>query len=148
MMNEKVTTIMTPSPITVGPSASLEEVKDIFMARRVHHLAVVQAGELLGLVTTYDLWQQDENFKDYSSIAVEEIMTTKLAKISPNDKVGTAAELFLNKNIHALPVVGEYDQLLGIVTSFDILRYSFRKAYPRPILFAEVYYSGQRQAAS
>lgn len=148
MMNEKVTTIMTPSPVTVGPSASLDEVKNIFMARRIHHLPVVRRGELIGLVTTYDLWQQDENFKDYGTITVQEVMTTRLAKISPSDKVGTAAELFLNKNIHALPVVDEDGQLLGIVTSFDILRYSFRKEYPRPILFADVYYSGQRQIAS
>lgn len=148
MMNDKVSTIMTPRPLTVAPDDTLEDVKHLFFTQRVHHLPVVAGGQLVGLVTTYDLWKQDENFSDYAAIKVDEIMSTRLARLSPDDKVGTAAELFLDKRIHALPVVNDRGSLVGIVTSFDVLRYNFRKEYPRPILFADIYYQGQRSYAS
>ena len=146
MMNELVNTIMTSNPITVSPQATLEDVKTIFLNSRIHHLPVTVEGRLVGLVTTYDLWRQDQNFADYSKITVGEIMTTRLAKITPEDKVGTAAELFLDKRLHALPVVTEGDRLVGIVTSFDVLRYNFRREYPKPILFADVYYQRSHAA--
>lgn len=147
MMNERITTIMTPHPVSVSPSDTLEDVKRLLLHSRIHHLPVVDGDQLVGLITTYDLWRQDQDFADYGSIKASEIMTTRLAKLSPDDKVGTAAELFLDKRIHALPVVQD-GRLLGIVTSFDVLKYNFRKEYPRPILFADIYYQDQRRAAS
>lgn len=54
-------------------------------------------------------------------------MTTGVVRISPIDKIGTAAELFLDNRFHALPVVAEENRLLGIFTSFNILLYEFKK---------------------
>lgn len=146
MMNEQVHSIMTANPITVLPSNTLDDVMSIFRKARIHHLPVVNdSGELLGIVTTYDLWKLDLPFNQYNSLLVGEIMTTSLAKISPNDKIGTAAELFLDNRFHALPVV-EDSKLLGIVTSFDVLRYEFIKEYDKPILYKEIYENGLQVA--
>ena len=68
---------------------------------------------------------------------VREVMTTKVVKLAPKDKVGTAAELFMDRRFKTLPVVNLDNKLKGVVTAFDVIRYSFKKEYPQAILYAE-----------
>ncbi len=138
-MNEAVHTIMTRDLTTVTPGVTLNKVRSIFMEHSIHHLPVVEGESLVGILTTYDLWKNEIASKDYGKTRVDEVMTTGVVRISPIDKIGTAAELFLDNRFHALPVVAEENRLLGIVTSFDILLYEFKKEYPRPILFDHLY---------
>ncbi len=142
-MNENVKTIMTTDLITVKPTTKLSSVRKIFMSHKIHHLPVMDNGKLVGLVTTYDMWKNEIAPSNYATQEVSSVMTTSLAKIGPRDKIGTAAELFLDNRFHALPVVNEHDHLVGIVTSFDILLYQFKKAYPNPILYKNLYEKNQ-----
>ncbi len=139
MMNEAVKSIMTTDLITAKPTTKLDKIREIFMNHKIHHIPIMESGRIVGLVTTYDLWKNKIAPVDYASTPVADVMTTQIAKIRPTDKVGTAAELFLDNRFHALPVVNENDNLLGIVTSFDILLYEFKKAYPNPILYKNLY---------
>lgn len=138
-MNEAVQSIMSHDLITVTPSHNLAQVRKMFINHKIHHLPVVEGRRLVGILTTYDLWKNEIAPADYSSTLVSEVMTKKVAKILPTDKVGTAAEVFLDHRFHALPIVNEDDELLGIVTSFDILLYEFKKEYPKPILFKHLF---------
>jgi len=135
MMNEQIRSIMTKAPVTVSPEQTLAEVLGLFRKRHVHHIPVVKNEKLVGLVTTYDLWKLDKQQENYKHIRVNEVMNTNLCKISPIDKVGTAAELLMDKRFHALPVVNLRGELKGIVTSFDIMKYTLNKEYPTPILY-------------
>jgi CBS domain-containing protein len=122
---------MTRELITVSPEDHLEKVKDIFSEKQIHHMPVVENDELVGLVTTSDLLWLNEDFDSYKYIKVARIMTKKLAVLEPADKIGTAAQVFLRNWFHALPIVKPGTKtLVGIVTSFDILYYSFQKEYP------------------
>ena len=56
MMNENVGSIMTTNLITVGPSDTLQTVKDILISRRIHHVPVVEEGIMVGLVSIDDLF--------------------------------------------------------------------------------------------
>ena len=138
MMNEPVSTIMTKEVIAVHPDDTLDKVKKLFFKNRIHHVAVLDGDEIKGILTTWDLWKIDQPFTKYSELSVKEIMTTRLAKVEPSDKIGTAAELFLFNRFHALPVV-ENEKLVGLITTFDVLAYEFKKEYPKPILHSELY---------
>lgn len=139
-MNEAVRSIMTTQLITVKPSSNLFSVRQIFLNNSIHHLPVTNDEmELVGLLTTYDLWKNEIAPQDYPNVLAGEIMTTKLAKLSADDKIGTAAEIFLDNRFHALPVVDSHDVLIGIVTSHDVMKYQFIKEYPQPILFKEMF---------
>lgn len=46
---------MTTYPLTVSPDDSLGLAADIFLANKFHALPVVEADELVGLITTHDL---------------------------------------------------------------------------------------------
>jgi len=131
MMNEAVSTIMTKELITVHPDDKLSMVLEAFKTKKIHHLPVIEDGKLVGLITTSDLMWLNRSFDDYSSIQVSDVMTRKLATLEPSAKIGTAAEIFLENWFHALPIVDENQLLVGIVTSFDILRYNYNKAYPK-----------------
>jgi CBS domain-containing protein len=129
MMNENVGSIMTTNLITVGPSDTLQTVKDILISRRIHHVPVVEEGKMVGLVSIDDLFKSNINHSDYVNTLVSSVMTKKLAKVESTDKIGTAAEVFMEHLFHALPVVDD-GKLVGIVTSFDLLKYEYNKEYP------------------
>lgn len=136
MMNEAVHTIMTKNPISLTTKHTLADIEQLFKHHRIHHLPVVEDKKLLGLVTTYDLWNHSE--KDPQLTLVKDIMNTRIVKISEHDKIGTAAELFLDNRFHALPVM-RGEELVGIVTTFDILKYEFKKEYNNIILYKDVF---------
>ncbi len=139
MMNEAIKTIMSTNLITVSPSTKLNEVRQIFMENNIHHIPVVRYKKLVGIITTYDLWKNEIAPDDYKKTPVSEVMHSKVAKLNAEDKIGTAAEIFLDNRFHALPVVQEDMTLIGIVTSFDVLLYEFKKEYPKPILFKHLF---------
>ncbi len=142
-MNEAIHTIMTKNPISLSPLNTIADVESLFKHHRIHHLPVVDQGRLIGLITTYDLWSHGN--KNPNETFVTDIMNTRIVKISPDDKIGTAAELFLDNRFHALPVVQD-DKLVGIVTTFDVLKYEFRKEYDNIILYKHVFDKSLRTA--
>jgi len=138
---------MTTKLITVKPTDTLAHVRHLFMQNSIHHLPVTDsAGRLVGIMTTYDMWKNEIAPADYSTVQVMDIMTVRIAKIGPKDKIGTAAEIFLDNRFHALPIVDEDNFLMGIVTSHDVLKYEFLKEYPKPILFRELFTMRELQA--
>ncbi|MCC7028086.1 MAG: CBS domain-containing protein [Saprospiraceae bacterium] len=130
MMNERVASIMTRELITVNQDDSLQKVKDILINNRIHHVPVVDGTKLVGLVTTYDLFKLNVEHKDYPNTRVGNVMTKRIATVESNFHIGTAAEVFMEHLFHAIPVV-DNGELVGIVTSFDILKYEYQKEYPR-----------------
>lgn len=131
MMNEKVSTIMVRDVVTVNPNDNLQKVKELFINNRIHHVPVIEDnGKLVGILTTYDLFKLNVDHRDYPNTRVANVMTRALAVLEPTDKVGTAAEVFMEHLFHALPVV-ENGKLIGIVTTFDVMRYEYEKEYPK-----------------
>jgi len=65
--------VMTREVVTVGPATPIQEVMDIFTARRFRHVPVVDGGHLRGLISIGDVlrWAAEvhrleaEQLKDY-----------------------------------------------------------------------------------
>ena len=135
MMNEPLSTIMTRNVITAAQDDSLAVARNIFLRNKVHHLPIVNGSRLVGILTTYDLFKINGATKDknYDDIAIKDVMTTHIATLEPEDKIGSAAELFLENLFHAVPIVKDGD-LQGIVTSFDVIKYEFHKEYPTQLI--------------
>lgn len=127
-----VKSIMSTHLITVAPSDKLSIVKDIFEDHNIHHIPVVRYKELIGIISKTDFLHflrgfspnQEDRFVNYArlrSYAAEEIMTKGLAKLNPNDRINIALEIFMVNRFHAIPVV-ENDELVGILTTYDIIK--------------------------
>lgn len=133
-----VSTIMTPNPIVVGATESLAVVAKIFSTNNLHHLPVISEGKLVGLVSKSDflLFKRGFNTNEVDNIEEEvrlknytagHIMTSRLAKLEPSDRINVALEVFKENLFHALPVV-ENDRVIGIVTTYDIINHLAKDA--------------------
>jgi acetoin utilization protein AcuB len=143
MMNRPVSEIMTKKLFTVLPTDSLKMVKDIFDNHIIHHIPVVRYRDCVGIISKTDFYKaihdsrfespetaSSENQKIYENFTAQDLMTKKLVKIEPNEKIGTAVELFLENYFHALPIINDENEIVGILSSYDILKLYFHEAYP------------------
>ena len=139
MLNEEVRKIMTKNPPVAHPDDTVRDVENKMIEKEVQQLPVVENGKLVGMVTAYDLWRHSREAADYENKLVREVMTTRVIKITPKDKVGTAAELFMDQRFKTLPVVNLNNELKGVISAFDVIRHTLTREYPHPILYAEVF---------
>ena len=127
-----ISSIMTTHLVTVNPEENLLAVKELFASHSFHHLPVVRYKEIVGIISRTDfdafcghsIASGDDRFLGdlrLKRTTAAEIMTSKLAKVDPNDHINVALEVFTVNRFHALPVV-ENDELIGIITPFDIMK--------------------------
>lgn len=128
-----VKSIMTTKLVTVSTGDKLTTVKEIFETHRIHHVPVVRYKELVGIISKTDFMHflrgfnrnQEDRFVNEARMRaynVEDIMTTGIAKLAPDDRINVALEVFLENRFHAVPVVNENGELEGILTTFDIIK--------------------------
>ena len=137
MMNQKVHEIMNYSPVVTDPNRSLRDLSHEMLDSDIQQLPVVDNGNLVGILTTYDMWRQYENRTTVEGLTVGEVMNTRIIKIGPNDKIGTAAELFADGRFKTIPVVSESGELKGTITAFDIIKKVFNSEYNKAILYKD-----------
>jgi acetoin utilization protein AcuB len=117
--------------VTVAPEEPLLRVKEIFETHKFHHIPVVRFRGIVGMVSKTDFeyfmggashYAEDKyvNQLRLERTQVQEIMTKRLGKVAPDDRINVALEIFLLNRFHALPVV-ENEELVGIITPFDIM---------------------------
>ena len=130
--NERVATIMSANPVTVHTHQSVGEVHRVMANGQFHHVPVVAGKKLLGMISTTDMTRAafelaaDDGKKttrlDHSRTA-EDLMQGGLVTVTPSDTIRHATEVLAKDWFHALPVVEGDDELVGIITTTDILRY-------------------------
>jgi len=136
-MNQKVHEIMNPSPVVTNPNRNLRDLSHEMLDSGLQQLPVVDNGNLVGILTTYDMWKQYENRTTVEGLTVGDVMNTRIVKIGPDDKIGTAAELFADGRFKTIPVVAESGELKGTITAFDIIKKVFNSEYNTAILYKE-----------
>jgi CBS domain-containing protein len=122
---------MSTPVITVTPETSLTDARKIIDERHIRALAVVKEDNLVGIITKRGLLRLDlsilENESwnqgvDMTEETVGEVMTLKPITLLPETLMPKAARIMLENKITALPVV-ENNQLIGILTNSDLLRF-------------------------
>lgn len=136
-MNQEVRSIMNPTPEVTHPSRNLRELSHEMLDRGLNQLPVVDDGKLVGLLTTYDMWKEYENKTTVEGLTVADVMNTRIVRIAPKDKIGTAAELFADGRFKTIPVVNLDNELKGTITAFDIIKQVYNSEYDKAILFEE-----------
>jgi len=137
MMNQKVQEIMNSSPVVINSTKNLKDISHEMLNSGIQQLPVVDEGKLVGILTTYDMWKQYENRTTVEGLTVGNVMNTNIVKISPDDKIGTAAQLFADGRFKTIPVVNSSGEFKGIITAFDIIKKIFNSEYASAILYKE-----------
>ncbi len=123
---------MTVNPICIHPEQTISEVLDLMQEHKIHRIPVTDKGRLVGLVTQGVVQENSPSSMSTLSIhemnyllsktKVKDIMIRKVVTISPDAIIEEAADTMEKKDIGCLPVVGEDNVLLGIITTNDILK--------------------------
>jgi len=107
---------MTKDPVAIGPGDTLARADAKMKTGGFRRLPVVQDGELIGILSEYNL-RRFGHAPD--STPVVAAMTPNPVTISPSATLEHAVALLKAKAIGALPVV-KHGRLIGIVTASDL----------------------------
>jgi acetoin utilization protein AcuB len=129
-----VADVMTREVIWLLEEQNLAQLVETFQRFSFHHLPVLDGKKVVGMVSQRDVLRATIAGVDRTPAAltrearflertfVRDLMKTRVVTARPSDGVAVAAARMLESRVDALPVVNEDDELLGIVTSHDLLR--------------------------
>ncbi|HNL38179.1 MAG: CBS domain-containing protein [Saprospiraceae bacterium] len=133
MMNEYVRAVMTSNVITLTPENTLGDARRIMLEKHIHHLPVLEGKKLVGLISSWDIFRLGKSAEEYDKIPVTELMVRKIAALDPDQHLGAVAEVLKEHLFHAVPIVNDEHELVGIITSTDLIRYEYNKEYPEDL---------------
>ncbi|MGR8947991.1 MAG: CBS domain-containing protein [Gammaproteobacteria bacterium] len=131
--NEPISRIMSTDIQAVQQGQPLSEVYQILCNTGVHHVPILDSKKLVGLISLTDMMKLDMAIQGADGhtlsavldqqFTVKDVMTKSLVTLTNESNVRDAAEQLGTGKFHALPVVNGDDELLGMVTSTDLIRY-------------------------
>jgi CBS domain-containing protein len=114
--------MMIKNPLVAKTTDTVMEVAKKMAERRVGSAIIEENGNPVGIITETDLTKKIVALgKDPSKIKAEEIMSSPLVFVKPDDDYSIAVEKMKKHKIKRLPVI-DNGKLVGIVTSTDIAR--------------------------
>lgn len=119
LLDTTVEAHMTRSVRAIDCRGDLGEALRMMRELSVHHLPVVQAGNLVGMVSDRDVRREFGRGRkeDYP---LTEVMTTSPVWVGPRMRLSEAVGRMLDAEVSSLPVLRD-DELVGILTCVDVL---------------------------
>lgn len=126
-----VSQIMSSDIVTVNKTQTIKEVSELINNRSIHHVPVVSGKEVIGMLSSTDL--QKISFINtvegggittamWDVVSIEQVMSKNVETAQKDDTIYDVAKTLSTKDFHALPVMDK-DEIVGIVTSTDLLKY-------------------------
>jgi acetoin utilization protein AcuB len=114
----------------VTSSETISQADELMNANKIRQLPVVEAKELVGIVTDRDirsflsgsLLENPVARERALNTEVQEVMTTEPITLAADDDLQEAVELLIEQKVGGIPVVDDAEGLVGIVTYVDVLR--------------------------
>ena len=122
-MGAKVGDVMTGRPRAVTPETPLTEVAQMMETEDVGSIPVVDNDRLVGIVTDRDIVVRAiAKGKDPKGMPASAVSTRELVTVRPEDDLSDALELMVRHQVRRLAVMGEDEQLVGMVSQADVAR--------------------------
>ncbi|XRP96732.1 CBS domain-containing protein [Methanocaldococcus sp. 16A] len=132
--NEVIDDYITRKVIIATPGERLKDVARTMVRNGFRRLPVVSEEKLVGIITSTDFikllgsdWafnhMQTGNVREITNVRMEEIMKRDVITAKEGDKLKEVAEIMVNNDIGALPVVDDDLKVRGIITEKDVLKY-------------------------
>ena len=124
---------MSDAVYSVQQGQPISEVFKILHDHSVHHVPVLDGKTLVGIISSTDLMQLSVGAQGYDSNqmwsfidsqhALIDVMTATPKTLHDTDVVRDAAQVLASGSYHSLPITDADQQLVGIVTSTDLIQY-------------------------
>lgn len=132
-INSAVSEIMTRDVFTIEMEGALSEAQRIMTDRHVRHLPVVKDKKLVGILSLSDIQrlsfsntfgegELDADDAIYGMLNIVQVMCDHPNTVELSTSIREVAAILTKEEYHALPVVSE-DELVGIVTTTDVIKY-------------------------
>ena len=114
---------MTTQPWTIRKDATMAQAHELMRAHRIRHLPVLDAGQLVGIVSDRDLHLIETlPDSDPEQVTVEEAMTEGVYAVGLDDPVDTTAEQMAAHKYGCAIVVNRRGGVEGIFTTIDAMQ--------------------------
>jgi CBS domain-containing protein len=100
----------------------------IMVQHDIGSVVVVDGSNPVGIITERDITKQFIKGDEVLKQAVKSVMSRSLITAPPTTSIQDAFELMLKNKIRRLPIV-ENNNLVGIVTTKDLMRWVLRVSY-------------------
>jgi len=137
----KVGQVMTTPVKTLSPTDTMDKAQELFRKNNIHHIPIVKDKKVLGIISQTDYLKVLHGFTLFKtqkselynsailrSLLVSEVMTKQVATLHPEDTVEVAAGFFKENLFHALPIVDGKGELVGILTTYDLINFAFENS--------------------
>lgn len=122
LMGLETGTLVRRAPVTAGPGQTIREAAQKMSKERVSSLLILEQDELLGIVTDRDLRERCIAAGIDVDRPVSDIMTREVFSLEAQRTAFDALLEMTRRQLHHLPVVNRKKELLGVVSSSDILQ--------------------------
>ncbi|HLN28707.1 MAG TPA: CBS domain-containing protein [Gemmataceae bacterium] len=113
--------LMTPNPISISENAAILDAASILSNREFSALVVINdAGRPVGVVSRTDIVRREA--KPSSTTNVHDIMTPTVVSVRPEDPAWEVVAKMAAMKLHRLFVVDRTGVLVGVISTFDIVR--------------------------
>ncbi len=138
--NDPINKVMSTDLVTASINDHFSEVKEMMKENCVRHLPIVEGTQLIGIVSQTDILtysvskafvsddSEESNKVLDPHVTIAEVMTSNPITLKDYDTVKHAIEIFSSQSFHSIPVVDKEHNLVGIVSTDDIMTY-FMKQY-------------------
>ncbi len=125
-----VAELMCREVIGVGPKTSIHETIRLMVEKGIRHVPVMEGRKVIAMVSDRDIRVQisggtdaGERMRYLQSTPIMQRASKPVSTIAPDASPQEAAALFVDRRIGCLPVVDEEDNVVGIVTQTDLLKW-------------------------
>lgn len=116
-MNYSIGTVMTANVISISEDRDIHMAESLMKVNNIRHLPIVNSNhELTGILSARDIAKVKDKDK-----RIKSIMTSSVQIVKMTDDVKHAIEVMLKNKICSV-LVGQNEDIVGIVTTDDLLR--------------------------
>lgn len=136
----RVRELMTGDPITVETDVTVERVLAIMKEAHIRHVPVVDDSGLVGVVSDRDLTfihglpgvldeVEDDDVQKVLDAPISLVLKSRflvdrdVVTLHRDEQLQEAVDIFVGSKIGAVPVVDRDDEVVGILSAVDVLRW-------------------------
>jgi CBS domain-containing protein len=108
---------------SIGTSATAFQAALLMNEHKIGGLVVIDQGRVAGMFTERDVLHLVAEGRLPAQTSVGDVMTTEVVCCSPTTSVDEAKSAMKNRRVRHLPVVGDDEQLLGVISIGDLNAY-------------------------
>lgn len=128
---------MTDNVLCIDVEEDLLHVRALMKKHNIRHVPVVSSNKLVGIISQTDILrlsfgnifddQEESDLGVFEMLKLEQVMVSNPRVVKTSCTIAELGKIFVESDFHALPVVNDKDEMVGIVSTTDVISYFLKK---------------------